>query len=155
MGKSELILQELYCVIGIVKGTTSQLKGLEGTTQYPPKLGGTTPNTAALGGTTGRLPGLQGETKYPPGLGGTTGKLPGLQGETKYPPGSKGTAPSPQKPKPKYLCGNATSCNFGSKRSCLLTDGIKSPVMCVNPPETCEGVWMAYCARPLIPICKD
>ncbi|KAL1429681.1 hypothetical protein MTO96_015851 [Rhipicephalus appendiculatus] len=108
-----------------VKGTTGPLRGLEGTTQYPPKLGGTTPNTAALGG--------------------TTGKLPGLQGETKYPPGSK----------PKYLCGNATSCNFGSKRSCLLTDGIKSPVMCVNPPETCEGVWMAYCARPLIPICKD
>ncbi|KAL1429682.1 hypothetical protein MTO96_015851 [Rhipicephalus appendiculatus] len=103
-----------------VKGTTGPLRGLEGTTQYPPKLGGTTPNTAALGG--------------------TTGKLPGLQGETKYPPGSKGTAPSPQKPKPKYLCGNATSCNFGSKRSCLLTDGIKSPVMCVNPPETCEVV---------------
>ncbi|KAL1429683.1 hypothetical protein MTO96_015851 [Rhipicephalus appendiculatus] len=113
-----------------VKGTTGPLRGLEGTTQYPPKLGGTTPNTAALGGTTGKLPGLQGETKYPPGL----------QGETKYPPGSKGTAPSPQKPKPKYLCGNATSCNFGSKRSCLLTDGIKSPVMCVNPPETCEVV---------------
>uniref|UniRef100_A0A224Y9P6 Uncharacterized protein n=1 Tax=Rhipicephalus zambeziensis TaxID=60191 RepID=A0A224Y9P6_9ACAR len=118
-----------------VKGTTSHLKG--------------------LGGTTGRLPGLQGETKYPPGLGGASGKLPGLQGETQYPPGLKGTAPSPQKPKTKYLCGDAYSCNFGSKRSCLLTDGIKSPVKCVKPSETCESVWTAYCVTPLIPICKD
>ncbi|XP_075723084.1 uncharacterized protein LOC119167931 [Rhipicephalus microplus] len=86
---------------------------------------------------------------------GVSGKLPGLQGETKYPPGLGGTAPSPEKTKPKYLCGHAYSCNFGTKRTCLLTDGIKSPVMCVQPAQTCETVWAAYCVRPLIPICKN
>lgn len=118
-----------------------------------------------LQGRTQNLPGLQGETKYPPGLQGGTTKLPGLQGQTQYPPGLRGTAPSPQKlptsgpnlskPTAKFLCGNASSCSFGDKRSCLLTDGIKSPVKCVSSGQTCESVWNGYCKKPSIPICKD
>nr|XP_037275297.1 uncharacterized protein LOC119167931 isoform X2 [Rhipicephalus microplus] len=88
---------------------------------------------------------VEGTTQYPSPLKGVTGRLPQLQGETKYPPGSK----------PKYLCGDAYSCNFGTKRTCLLTDGIKSPVKCVKPAQTCETVWAAYCVRPLFPICKN
>ncbi|XP_075554110.1 uncharacterized protein LOC142587107 [Dermacentor variabilis] len=55
----------------------------------------------------------------------------------------------------KSLCGNLTSCSFGEKRTCLLTDGVKSPPRCIQAQAKCEDVWKGYCKRPEVPICKD